>query len=343
SWWGKSVDETIWVSKNAYAFFSDAFKGEWFYNRGGFVGVEKVPKDAVEAIEKEFAKRKRAVPAILVEESHPWDKMRRFVFSKGYTVSDRMLVMESPPRSKAESASNPEVEVDVVGPRDRQAQLEWTRTYLRAFYGNQKLAGKVDEVMRKVVKDKNTSVFLAKIGRESVGCASMYRTAGKIAGVYAVGTDPDFRTRGVAATMLKRMREVANEEGRRLILQTMVSDRLEGFYKKQGFSLVYAKSLFERRRKKGGTEDLPSGESFGVRMNRDAGAGEVMPFNEVFSGFEAVEAVRALFGPETDEVLSKLKISLDSPRGYLRVDGETGNVIINPEYLRTGHERHLYL
>jgi hypothetical protein len=42
-------------------------------------------------------------------------------------------------------------------------------------------------------------------------------------------------------------------------------------------------------------------------------------------------------------VISSLKISLDSPRGYLRVDGETGNIIINPEYLRKGHERHLYL
>lgn len=53
--------------------------------------------------------------------------------------------------------------------------------------------------------------------------------------------------------------------------------------------------------------------------------------------------MKRLFGPDTDEVISKLKIALDSPRGYLRVDGETGHIMINPEYLKTGHERHLYL
>src|SRR5574337_629804 len=76
SWWGKWVDETIWVSKNSYAIFSEEFKDEYFYNRGGFLGVEKVPEDAVEAIEREFAKRKRKVPSILVEDGRPWDRMR---------------------------------------------------------------------------------------------------------------------------------------------------------------------------------------------------------------------------------------------------------------------------
>jgi hypothetical protein len=36
SWWAKWVDETVWVSKNCYAVFSDTFKDEYFYNRGGF-------------------------------------------------------------------------------------------------------------------------------------------------------------------------------------------------------------------------------------------------------------------------------------------------------------------
>jgi len=345
SWWAKWVDETVWVSKNCYAIFSDAFKGEYFYNRGGFLGVERVPEDAVEAIEKEFAKRKRSTPCILVEEGRPWDKLRASLSSKGYAVGDRMLVMESQVKAKSKSAPDPGVEVTLVGSRSKGKELqEWTRTYLQAFYGDQTLNGEVNKIMRKVVKDKKASVILARIGQTAVGSAVMFRSVGGVAGAYCIGTAPGFRGRGVAATMLGHMREVAKSEGRRLILQTMASDSVEGFYLKQGFRLAYTKTLFKRRPRKTWSEEAkPSGEAFGVSINRGAAAGSAKPFTEVFAGFEAVEAVRGLFGPDTDEVISKLKISLDSPRGYLRVDGETGNIIINPEYLKTGHERHLYL
>jgi len=345
SWWAKWVDETIWVSKNCYAVFSDTFKDEYFYNRGGFLGAERVPEDAIEAIEREFAKRKRSMPCILVEERRPWDRLRASLSSRGYTVGDRMSVMEIRPGAKSKSASNPGVEVTLVGSRSKGKELQvWTRTYLQAFYGDQRLSDEVNKIMRKVVKDKKVSVILARIGENPVGCAVIYRSTGGVAGAYCIGTAPSFRKKGVAATMLRHMREIAESDGRRLILQTLASDSAEGFYLKQGFRLAYTKTFYERRPRKTWSEEaIPSGEAFGVTINRGAVAGTTKPFAEVFSGFEAIEAVRGLFGPDTEEVISKLMISLDSPRGYLRVDGETGNIIINPEYLKTGHERHLYL
>ncbi len=345
SWWAKWADETVWVSKNCYAIFSEAFKDEQFYNRGGFLGVERVPELVVEAVEKEFAKRRRQAPCMLVEEGRQWDKLRASLSSKGYAVGDKMLVMESRPQAKGKSAPNPDVEITLVGSRSKGKELqEWTKVYLQAFYGDQRLSGAVNKIMRKVVRDKKASVVLARIGRTPVGCAALYRTAGGVAGAYCVGTEPRFRGRGVAATMLKSMRALAEDEGRRLIIQAMASDGVEGFYLKQGFNLAYTKSVFARRpRRRTVGNDLPSGETFGVAMDRGADAGATKPFAEVFSGFEGVEAVRRLFGADTEEVISKLKVSLDSPRGYLRVDGETGNVMINPEYLKTGQERHLYL
>jgi GNAT superfamily N-acetyltransferase len=345
SWWAKWVDETVWVSKNSYAIFSDAFKGEYFYNRAGFLGVERVPEDAIEAIEKEFEKRKRPTPCVLVEEGRPWDRLRASLSSRGYSVGDKMLVMESQTQAKSRSTPNPEVEITLVGPRSKGKELqEWTRTYLQAFYGDQRLNGEVSKIMRKVVKDKKVSVILARMGQTPVGCAVMYRSTGGVAGAYCIGTHPSFRGRGVAATMLRHMREVAQVEGRRLILQTMASDSLEGFYLKQGLRLAYTKTFFERRDRKTRSEEaVPSGEAFGVAINRGAAAGSTKRFSEVFAGFEAIGAVRGLFGPDTEEVISRLKVSLDSPRGYLRVDGDTGNIIVNPEYLKTGHERHLYL
>lgn len=345
SWWEKWVDETVWVSKNCYVIFSDVFKDEYFYNRGGFLGVERVPDDAIEAIEREFTKRKRATPFILVEEGRPWDKLHASLFSKGYSVRDRMSVMEIQPEAKSKSALNPGVEVTIIGSRSKGKELqEWTRTYLQAFYGDQKLYDAVSKTMRKVVKDKKANVILARVGKAPAGCAVIYRSAGGVAGAYCIGTAPSFRGRGVAATTLKHIREIAQSEGRRLVLQTLASDSAEGFYLKQGFRLAYTKTLFERRpRKKRLEEAVPSGEALGVTINRGAAPGTTKSFIEVFSGFEAIQAVKGLFGRDTDEVIAKLKVSLDSPRGYLRVDGETGNVIINPEYLRTGQERHLYL
>jgi GNAT superfamily N-acetyltransferase len=349
SWWAKWVDETVWVSKNCYAVFSDTFKDEYFYNRGGFLGAERVPEDAIEAIEREFTKRKRSTPCILVEEGRPWDKLRASLSSRGYKVGDRMSVMEVQPQAKSKSASNPGVEVTLVGSRSKGKELQmWTRTYLQAFYGDQRLNGEVNKIMRKIVKDKKASVILARMGETPVGCAVMYRSTGGVAGAYCIGTAPSFRKKGVAATMLRYMRAIAESEGRRLILQTLASDSAEGFYLKQGFTLAYVKTFYERRPGKAWSaeaevEGVTSGEAFGVTIDRGAAAGTTRPFAEVFSGFEAIEAVRGLFGQDTEEVISKLKISLDSPRGYLRVDGETGNIMINPEYLKTGHERHLYL
>jgi GNAT superfamily N-acetyltransferase len=343
-WWGKWVDETVWISKNCYAIFSDAFKREYFYNRSGFLGVEKVPEKVVDGIEKEFVRKKLHNSSVFVEEGRPWEKLRSSLISTGYEVADKMFVMEATASAKVGYSANPEVKVSLAGPRSKDKDLqEWTATYLQAFYGEQKLSGEVNRIMRKVVKEKKASVVLARIGKAAVGCAALYRTKGNMIGAYCIGTAPRFRNRGVAATMVSYMRELAESEGRRLILQTIASDNVEGFYLKQGFKRAYVKSLFKRRLPKASEDVVPSGETFGVKMNRSADAGTTKPFVEVFSGFEKIEAVRRLFGEDTDAVISNLKISLDSPRGYLRVDGDTGNIIINPDYLRKGHERHLYL
>ncbi len=344
TWWGKWADETVWVSKNCYAIFSEAFKEETFFNRGGFLGEERVPRDAIEALEKEFAKRRRKTPCVLVEEGRSWDKMRSVLWSRGYAVKDRMIVMESKPRESRDGTPDFEAEISLLDHRSKGKDVqEWVRTYLKAFYGDQRLNKEVETIVWRLARDEKVSLVVARIGRKAAGCAAMFRTAGGVSGAYCIGTVPEFRRRGVASAMVGFMRETAEVEGRRLILQTLVSDSAECFYLKQGFATVYAKSLFERRPKARRADPLPSGESYGVSIDRSAEAGTTKKFSEVFSGFDRVKAVRALFGDKTEEALSKLTISLDSPRGYLRVDGETGNVIINPEYLMTGNEAHIYL
>ena len=87
---------------------------------------------------------------------------------------------------------------------------------------------------------------------------------------------------------------------------------------------------------------MPSPSPSGHRINRDAQSGS-MSFVEVFGGFEGVEAVRAIFMDQTERVLADLRIDVLPRAGYLRVDDETGNIVISAEYLKTGDERYLYL
>ncbi len=82
--------------------------------------------------------------------------------------------------------------------------------------------------------------------------------------------------------------------------------------------------------------------SSGHSINRMAKTGS-LSFVEVFLGFETVEAVRSIFSDRTEEILADLRVDVLPRSGYLRVDDETGNIVVSSEYLKTGDERYLYL
>ncbi len=69
------------------------------------------------------------------------------------------------------------------------------------------------------------------------------------------------------------------------------------------------------------------------------------PFTKVFKGFNKVEAVRRLFGKNTNRVLSRLRVLLYSSRwgGYLWIDDKKGALVVNLHYLKTGRKRDVYL
>lgn len=67
------------------------------------------------------------------------------------------------------------------------------------------------------------------------------------------------------------------------------------------------------------------------------------PFTSYFKGFEKVEAVRRIFGEDTDEVLSNLRVDFTRLAGYMGVNGLNGHLIVNPRYLRDGDRLDVYL
>jgi hypothetical protein len=80
----------------------------------------------------------------------------------------------------------------------------------------------------------------------------------------------------------------------------------------------------------------------GVVIRRDLALG-TYKFTEVFSGFEGVAAVRAIFEARTEKVLSSINVVLATRRGYMHVDGDTGDLHVSRSYLVSADERYLYL
>ncbi len=67
------------------------------------------------------------------------------------------------------------------------------------------------------------------------------------------------------------------------------------------------------------------------------------PFTEYFKGFEKVEAVRRIFGEQTEKVLSNLKVEFAGFRGYMGVSNVDGHLLISARYLRDGDIVDIYL
>jgi len=81
---------------------------------------------------------------------------------------------------------------------------------------------------------------------------------------------------------------------------------------------------------------------FGVRINRDVKI-TLHSFTDYFIGFDKVEAVREIFGDQTEKVLKNLKVEFHSRRGYMGVSDEDGHMLVSAPYLHKGNERDLYL
>lgn len=234
SWWSRWAEVTR-VNEDAYVLLSREFDEE-FFNRAGFL---RVPSDAGRSlglIEKEFEKRGRT-PNIFVRQDRNHPRLLRALAGGGYRIADQMAVM------KVETPSfvvNHDVELE-VGLGDRLE--DWATTYLMAFYEDKSHLKAVMQILRSVSEAKEVSLMLARLNDKPAGCLALFKSD-TICGVYCLATHADFRKMNVASTMLDLSRRLAAKEGRKLILQTILSDSLEKFYLKLGFTRLYVKDVF---------------------------------------------------------------------------------------------------
>jgi hypothetical protein len=66
-------------------------------------------------------------------------------------------------------------------------------------------------------------------------------------------------------------------------------------------------------------------------------------FTDHFKGFEKVDIVKQIFAEGTEETLQNLPVEFTNCTLYMRVDNETGHLLINPEYFGKGDTSDIYL
>lgn len=67
------------------------------------------------------------------------------------------------------------------------------------------------------------------------------------------------------------------------------------------------------------------------------------PFAEYFKGFENVQAIREIFGAETEKILSTVMVEFAGIRGYMGVSEIDGHLIVGARYLNEGDFIDIYL
>ena len=79
-----------------------------------------------------------------------------------------------------------------------------------------------------------------------------------------------------------------------------------------------------------------------LRLQRLVFIGKTRRFMDYFKGFENSRAIRGIFGEDAERILSNLKVEFMG-FGYMGVDNETGHLLVNARYLKTGDRIDIYL
>ena len=231
-WWSNWA-HIAWLGSSGYLLTSESFR-ETFFNRACILNCRGV--DATVARAERRLTAHDTVSTVTILDS--CTKAARGLRASGYRPADTMTVLLS--SSPAKPASPVQVTIS-----DRPTSDRWTRAYLEAFYGDQELAPHVTPIVARLRKLNAVTLLEAVVGDETAGVLAIFRTGG-LAGVYCVGTIPEHRRKGVAASLLSSAKAITRAEGRHLFLQSLASDGTLSYYLQRGFRVLYSKQLLSK-------------------------------------------------------------------------------------------------
>lgn len=88
-----------------------------------------------------------------------------------------------------------------------------------------------------------TVSYLAEWDGEPAGCAQLFRGAG-VAGIYAVGTLPTFRRRGIASALVGHLVREGMAHGDYVCLQVIAGSPAERVYARLGFQRLFSQECY---------------------------------------------------------------------------------------------------
>lgn len=83
--------------------------------------------------------------------------------------------------------------------------------------------------------------------------------------------------------------------------------------------------------------------TFGIRIQRSVPI-KLYPLRSFFKGLEKVQAMRDIFGKDTEHVLNGMKVEFYSARwGYMGINDKDGHILISAHHMKHSPRRTLYL
>lgn len=232
-WWSHWAD-VRWTGETSYAMLSSDFD-EYFFNRAGFVDCGG-GQDAIPKIEAEFEALAKPSCFSVQEECN---EVATMLESRGYVTFDKMSVMQLD-QPKFRTAAG----VRLLSGQEVGA-AEWAAAYSLSFYGDLGVQNSVSLIAERLRVESSVTLFAGEKDGKTLGVLAAFRTPG-LFGVYCVGSLGKHRSMGVAGSLIHEASRMASAEGRLLILQTIVSDKMEDFYARGGFHRLYLKQLMRR-------------------------------------------------------------------------------------------------
>lgn len=133
------------------------------------------------------------------------------------------------------------IEVDFV---DKNDLNEWIEVFCRSF-DSVKIRDEVTTIISKQFKKITLLLANYYLNQEKypAGCCLLYEK-NEIIGLYCLGTTQQFRRKGIARELISKAVQIAKSKGHNsMIVQTLIEEKYEDFYKKLGFKPIYKKML----------------------------------------------------------------------------------------------------
>jgi GNAT superfamily N-acetyltransferase len=135
-----------------------------------------------------------------------------------------------------------QIEVDFA---DKNDLNEWIDVFCSSFH-SVSLRDEVTTIISKQLKKFTLLIANYHLNEKKhpAGCCLLYEKS-EIIGLYCLGTTQHFRRKGIARELISKAAKMAKSKGyNSLIVQTLIEEGYEEFYKKIGFKPIFKKMLY---------------------------------------------------------------------------------------------------